>query len=231
MLGGRLDAMRRIAPAIGLVLLAPLVAEFLLGNLPITMLPALVALAPMYGGGALLIREVVRRARRGVPTMLVLGTAYGVVEEGLVTQSLFNPDYAHAHLLDEGFVPALGIAGPWTVFVITLHAVWTTTVPIVLVESCVPGRRTTPWLGRTGLIVAAVLFVAGSVANTAFTVAMDPFVAPPVRLASAALVAAALVVLAFRHPRAGEPGPGAVPHPLVFSGRASSQGRSSCSAR
>src|SRR5438093_2130105 len=157
--------MRRIAPAVGLVLLAPLVAEFLLGNLPITMLPALVALAPMYGGGALLIRELVRRAGRGVPTMLVLGTAYGVVEEGLVTQSLFNPDYAHAHLLDEGFVPALGIAGPWTVFVITLHAVWSTTVPIVLVESCVPDRRTTPWLGRTGLVVAAVLFVAGAVAN------------------------------------------------------------------
>ena len=36
---------------------APLVAEFLLGNLPIKLLPALIVLAPMYGGGALLIRE------------------------------------------------------------------------------------------------------------------------------------------------------------------------------
>ncbi|WP_432834180.1 hypothetical protein [Dactylosporangium sp. CA-092794] len=52
---------RRIAPAAGLFFLAPLVAEFLLGNLPITMLFALVALAPMYGGGALLIRELARR--------------------------------------------------------------------------------------------------------------------------------------------------------------------------
>lgn len=50
--------MRRIRPAITLFLLAPLVAEFLLGNRPIVLLPALLILAPMYGGGALLIREV-----------------------------------------------------------------------------------------------------------------------------------------------------------------------------
>ena len=63
--------LRRIAPAVGLFFLAPLVAEFLLGNLPVTVLPALVLLAPLYGGGALLIREVTRRAGRGVPPMLV----------------------------------------------------------------------------------------------------------------------------------------------------------------
>jgi hypothetical protein len=90
---------RRVAPAIGLFLLAPLVAEFLLGNLPITFLPGLVMLAPMYGGGALLIRELTRRAGRGVPTMLVLGIAYGLVEEGLTTQSLFNPGYGGGGLL------------------------------------------------------------------------------------------------------------------------------------
>jgi len=47
------------------VLAAPLIAEYLLGNLPITMLGALVVLAPMYGGGAILIRETVRRAGLG----------------------------------------------------------------------------------------------------------------------------------------------------------------------
>jgi hypothetical protein len=57
--------LRRIAPAVGLFFLAPFVAEFLLGDLPITMLPALVLLAPMYGGGAPLIREVVRRRGLG----------------------------------------------------------------------------------------------------------------------------------------------------------------------
>jgi hypothetical protein len=85
------DDVRRVLPAIALFLLAPLVAEYLLGNLPITWLFALVVLAPMYGGGALLMREAARRRGRGLGTVLVLGVAYGVLEEGLVTQSLFNP--------------------------------------------------------------------------------------------------------------------------------------------
>ena len=61
-----MNFLRRIAPAVGLFFLAPLAAEFLLGNLPITLLAGLALLAPMYGGGALLIREVTRRVGRGV---------------------------------------------------------------------------------------------------------------------------------------------------------------------
>ncbi len=68
--------MKRAAPAVGLFFLAPLVAEFLLGDLPMTMLPALIVLAPMYGGGALVIREVARRRGRGWPTIFLLGAAY-----------------------------------------------------------------------------------------------------------------------------------------------------------
>src|SRR5690554_5346782 len=80
-------------PALGLFLLAPLVGEFLLGNLPISFLGALVAVAPLYGGGALLIREVGRRGGLGWPGLLALCLAFGVVEEAFVTQSLFNQDY------------------------------------------------------------------------------------------------------------------------------------------
>ena len=169
----------------------------------------------MYGGGALLIRELVRRAGRGVPTMLVLGLAYGLGEEGLVTRSLFNPDYAGAHLLDEGFVPALGIAVPWTLFVLTLHAVWSTTVPILLVEACTPARRRTPWLGRHGVAVAAALLVLGAAACTAVTQMMSPFLAPPVRLVAVAVLMIALAVLAFRLPHARH-GAGTVPAPAVL---------------
>jgi hypothetical protein len=77
-----------------LFLMSPLIAEFLLGNLPITLLPALLLLAPMYGGAAVLIREVVRGRGRGWPSILGTALAYGLVEEGLVTESLFNPEYA-----------------------------------------------------------------------------------------------------------------------------------------
>jgi hypothetical protein len=42
---------RGIWPELALFFVAPLVAEFLLGNLPIKLLPTLVVLAPLYGGG------------------------------------------------------------------------------------------------------------------------------------------------------------------------------------
>src|SRR3954471_20679594 len=83
-------AKRGIWPALGLFITAPLVAEFLLGNLPIKLLPALIVLAPLSGGGALLIREWVRRTGRGWPSIMLLGLAYAIVEEAYTTQSLFN---------------------------------------------------------------------------------------------------------------------------------------------
>ena len=157
-----------VKPAIGLFFLAPLVAEFLLGNLPIKLLPALVMLAPMYGGGALLIRETVRRSGRGWPSILLLALAYGILEEAFATQSLFNPDYLGMHmgLLKPAYIPALGIGGWWTVFVLNLHTAWSIATPIALVEGTVPERSTTPWLGRVGLAVTGVLFAVGIVAMT-----------------------------------------------------------------
>jgi hypothetical protein len=193
--------MRRVAPAFALFLLAPLVAEYLLGDFPVTYLMALVLLAPMYGGGAILIREVVRRTGRGWPSIVLLALAYGVFEEGIATQSLFDPNYAHAHLLDDGFIPALGIAIPWTLFVLALHTVWSISVPIALAEGLVPGRRTTPWLRTPGLIVATVLFAVGAVATLAVSYASDHFLAPWPTLLVVLLIVTALVVAALRLPR------------------------------
>ena len=62
--------MKRAAPVLALLLLAPWVGEFLLGNISVRQLPALLILALLYGCGALLIREVTRRTSRGWPTIL-----------------------------------------------------------------------------------------------------------------------------------------------------------------
>jgi hypothetical protein len=155
---------RHLAPALGLFFLAPLVAEFLLGNLPITWLWALPVLALLYGGGALLIREVARRLGLGWVALVPFGLAFGVIEEAFVTQSLFNPDYLGLRLLDFGYLPALGIGAWWTVFVLGLHTVWSTAVPIALVEALTPGARRTPWLGPFGLGLTAILFAIGCLA-------------------------------------------------------------------
>lgn len=188
--------MRRLAPAVGLFFLAPLVAEYLLGDIPITALAGLIVFAPWYGGGALLIREVCRRAGLGWPGMVALAVAFGVVEEGLITQSLFNPDYAGKHLLAPGYIPALGMGASWTVFVLTLHLVWSIGTPIAMVELLSRDRATTPWLGRIGLAVTGALFVVGGVVTATQTHAQSHFVAPAGPLAGAAVAAAVLVVLA-----------------------------------
>jgi hypothetical protein len=197
--------MGRVAPAVVLFFLAPLVAEFLLGNLPITMLSALVVLAPMYGGGALLIREGVRRTGRGWPSILVLGLAFGILEEAFTTQTLFNPDYLKLgmRLLEPAYLPSLGIGGWWTVFVLTLHTVWSIATPIALVEALFGERASTPWLGRLGLLVTGLLLAFGAVATTGFTLHGDPFVASASQFAGSATLCGLLIVMAFTFPPRG----------------------------
>jgi len=204
--GRRWMGMRAAAPALALFFMAPWVAEFLLGNLSIAMLPALVVLAPMYGGGALLVRELVRRNGRGWPSIFVLGLAYGIVEEAFTTQSLFNPDYlkANLHLLDPAYIPALGIGAWWTLFVLTLHTVWSIATSIGLVEAFVPTRHTRPWLGRMGLAVTAVLFAIGCAISAFIALWTDSFVASPAQFLTSAVIVVLLIAIAFRLPRAAD---------------------------
>jgi hypothetical protein len=210
--------MRRLAPAIALYFLAPFVAEFLLGDFPLTLIFLILPLSTMYGGGALLIRELVRRTGRGWPTIVLLALAFGVIEEGLLTQSLFNPDYVDAHLLDDGFVPSLGIAVPWTIFVLTIHTIWSISTPIALVEESTGPRRTQPWLGVPGFIAACTLFLVGSAFTFGVSYADGHFMAHPLQLAVAALVAALLVVIAFRLPSSSASG--VTPRPWIVFGLA-----------
>src|SRR5689334_23045417 len=100
--------LHRIAPALLLMLLAPVIAEFLLGDFTVLALPLILVLGWQYAGGALFIRELARQLPRGWPTMLFLALAYGLIEEGFTTQSLFNPNSVGQRLLDYGFLPMLG---------------------------------------------------------------------------------------------------------------------------
>ena len=61
-------------------------------------------LAPLYGGGALLVRETALRLGAGWPGIFLLGLAYGIVEEAYVDMSLFNPNFLGLRLLDYGYV-------------------------------------------------------------------------------------------------------------------------------
>lgn len=212
---------RGALPALTLFFVAPMVAEFLLGNMPVTMLGLLAILAPVYGGGALLIRETARRMGRGWPSILVLGLAYGILEEAFLDQTLFNPDFLglHLHLLEPAYISALGIGAWWTVFVLTLHTVWSISVSIALVEALFPDRAETPWLGGAGISIAAVVFALACTAMTLSSIQRDAhhFVASPSQFAWSAVVSLALIVVAFRLPRhARGMADGTVPGPWLL---------------
>lgn len=179
-----------------LVLLAPLVAEFASGNLPLSFLWLLVLYAPLYGGAAVLVRDVARRSRRPWTVVALLGLAYGVAEEAFLSGSLFNPDYADLRLLDFGWIPALGMGAWWTVFVVVLHLVWSTCVPIVLAESVAGGLADEPWLNRRGIAWAAVATVLGAAGVAGISLAEEGSVGSPGQLAGAAAVVVVLVATA-----------------------------------
>ena len=193
---------RQLAAAIVLFFTAPLVAEFLLGDIGIRMIGVVLVLAPMYGGGALLIREVVRRAGLGWSRILMLGAAYTLIEEGFTTMSLFNPDYLklHGHFLAHAFIPALGMGAWWTLFMFNLHTFWSISVSIALVEGLFPAAAQKPWLGRMGDSVVAALFLLGCVIGTLITLRGDKFVASHTQLGATAMVVVLLIALALLMP-------------------------------
>src|SRR5262249_30098057 len=121
----------------------------------------LLGLVPLYGGGALLIREtLLRRGLSGV-WWLLLGIAYAIFEEGIVGQSLFDQHYRGLDFL--GFYGHwAGVNWIWALFIIPYHAVFSIAVPIALTELAYPAQRG-PWLGRTALIGVAIVFVGNGV--------------------------------------------------------------------
>ena len=188
---------QRVAPALTLVLLAPVVAEFLLADFTVRDLGILVALVPLYGCGALLIRESARRAHRGWPTIVLLALAYALLEEAFLTQSLFNPNYVGQRLLDYGFIPPLGTSLNWAFFVLSIHIVWSVATPILIAEGVAGERRTTPWLKQRGFVVTTLLFLLGCAATASFSLKSSPFVASAIQFLVSAVLIAGVIVVAF----------------------------------
>lgn len=208
---------RSIAAVVTLFFFAPFVAEFLLGDFSIAMLWLLLLFAPMYGGGAVLIRETARRAGRGWPTMLLLAAAYTLIEEGFTTQSLFNPNYLHMHFLRYVWIPALGIGGWWTMLMLNVHVFWSMGVSIALAEGLFPSRARVPWLGKVGAGVIAGVFLLGVAAGMAMGLRQSHFRASPTQFAVTGVLCVLFIAAALALPRsAGKAKLDLVPSPWAM---------------
>ena len=154
--------MKRIPPALVLYFLAPAIGELLSGSAPpieffnpfgLLILPAL------YGSGAILARELALRWDKRWPTILVLGLAYGIVEEGLMVKSFFDPAWPDLGLLGV-YGRWGGVNWVWSLFLTIYHAVYSIAIPIFLVELLYPEHRDERWVGRRGMITLSLLLLA-----------------------------------------------------------------------
>jgi hypothetical protein len=196
--------MNRYGPVFTLAFLAPFIAEFLFGATPLSRIAGFIFLALLYGGGALLIRELVRRrGRAGWIRIAVLGAAYAFVQEGLVIQSFFNPTLFRAGEIGGR---ALGVNFVWCEWTVGYHILWSLLIPIALTEVLFPEDGERPWLKTGGVVGAAVCYVIGAaVIAVAFrqTVAPD-FRAPHLHLLVTAVLAAILALAALAWPATPE---------------------------
>ncbi|HTZ23135.1 MAG TPA: hypothetical protein VMC83_03995 [Streptosporangiaceae bacterium] len=143
----------RAWPVVFLLLLAPLVAEVLWGTTTVTESAGYIAQIGLYGGGAVLIREVSCRWGGGWPSILLLGAAYGAIEEGLLEPTWFTPQLqAHPYGV------ALGVFWTYAAFNLGYHAVFSIAIPVFLTELAFPAWRGRPWLGRTGVRVVGAVY-------------------------------------------------------------------------
>ena len=141
-----------------LYVLAPVCGELLSGSTPIRAFLnplTFLYLSGLYGSGALLVREVARRRALGWRGIVLLGAAYGVLEEGLVVTSWFNPYWPDAASLG-AYGRLLEINWVWAVHLTLFHAVVSVTVPIVIAELLFADVADRPWLGARALRIVAV---------------------------------------------------------------------------
>ena len=159
----RVLARLRAHPLLVFLLLSPGIVEYLSGSSPLNAIvlnPAWFVIqlglnAFLYLPGVLLIREAAVRWEKGWISILVLGAAYGILEEGVALSTLFNPSAS--------VVQSLGIYGHWlgvnTVWlpgVLIVHMLWSIALPIFLFGLIYPELRERSLLSNRGVVTTLV---------------------------------------------------------------------------
>ena len=190
----------RWAPVLAVLLLAPWFAEFSWGGYPVQYLPvAWLFVGPMYGGAALLVREVAVRTGHGWPSVVLLAAAFGVLQSGIVDQSLFNPAYGRFDFQHPAHVDGIDVSLYWLVAFVSGHVVASIVTPLVVVQTW-SRRPSEPWLGRRGLRLVVALYLLATAVNFVGVKDEDGagFQARPLQTLVAAATVAVLIGAALR---------------------------------
>jgi len=151
---------RFLTPVPLLLFLSPAIGELLSGSSPPSQFfnPIVsLLLVGLYGCGAVLVREFAFHSRLNLVGLMLLGCAYGIIEEGLMCKSFFNP-----HWGDLGFLNTYGRNGGinwlWSLGLTFYHATVSIMAPILLVQALFREEAHRPWLRRRGLIAVSTVF-------------------------------------------------------------------------
>lgn len=130
----------------------------------------------LYSTGAILIREFAIKFRKGWATILLLGLAYGIMEEGISVHTFFIPSGNPVGLLGS-YGRFLGIDWTWAIGISIFHAVFSIGLPILLLSIAYPERSGERLLGKKSAslvlcIYAIDVIVLNIVVNSARPVAV-----------------------------------------------------------
>lgn len=186
---------RYAGPIWTLLFLAPFIAEVLSGSTRLSYLFAFIPETMVWGCGALLCRELVRRWRAGGVSLLLLGLGLSVAEEFLIQQTSLAPlPFAGVHA-DYG--RAFGVSWLYFLFQLGYESVWVVLIPVAVTELLFPARRSGPWLRTRGFVVNCVFFLLGAyIAGYAWIKRARPSLhAVPYQPPMVALVAGVVAIL------------------------------------
>jgi hypothetical protein len=180
-----------------LAFLAPVIAELTFGSTPFHLAFLLVLWLPIYGAGILLIREAVVRTGRWWPSIIVLGLAYEIAEDGLGLQALTSPHLYHA----ADWAPQIfGFNVAYWVLNAIYHIIFSAIIPIFITNLLFPVFKDRPYLKKGGLAWVFVFALAGiGLLRISVPPSQDPgYSAPLAVLVGCAVAIAALAVIALR---------------------------------
>jgi hypothetical protein len=147
-----------------LIFFAPFVGEGLSTSTPVIewLNPVVIILLIfLYGFGALITRELLIRWGKGSEgwlTLLLLGAAYGIIEEGLYLMTFFNPNWQDIGIL--GFYGRFfGVNWVWVVQLTIFHMIYSITIPVILTHIAFPGVKEESWLSKKVLIFVIIIFI------------------------------------------------------------------------
>lgn len=153
-------------PVLALLLLAPAIPELLTGSTPVSNLlfdPVGFAVGfsldiALYGTGALLIREYVVHSGKGWASVLLLGAAYGIAEEGFEVHTFFQTSGSPVNALGS-YGHLFGVNWLWSLGLIIFHATYSIALPILLTQLWLPAVKNVRWLDRGSVVLLASVFV------------------------------------------------------------------------